>query len=122
MWSECSSSAVLSSGVRHLSFASSVVFDVACSASDLARACRPVAPGAPGSMVSIRWDLDIAGGPLGQAGVDERASAARLGLLRYPAAVLGRLNDNIAEVRHTLIELNDLRPDLADHGHLVVYQ
>ena len=48
LWSECSSSAVLSSGVRHLSFASSVVFDVACYASDLARACRPVAPGAPG--------------------------------------------------------------------------
>ena len=48
LWSECFSSAVLSSGVRHLSFASSVVFDVACSASDLARACRPVAPGAPG--------------------------------------------------------------------------
>lgn len=73
-------------------------------------------------MVPIRWDKDIAGGPSGQAGVDERASAARLGLLRYPAAVLGRLNDNIAEVRHALIELNDLRPDLADHGHLVVYQ
>ena len=48
LWSECLSSAVLSSGVRHLSFASSVVFDVACYASDLARVCRPVAPGAPG--------------------------------------------------------------------------
>lgn len=46
--SECSSSAVLSSGVRHLSFVSSFVFDVACSASDLSRACRPVAPDAPG--------------------------------------------------------------------------
>ena len=98
------------------------MFDVACSASDLSRTCRPVASGAPGQMVPIRWDKDIAGGPSGQAGVDERASAAQLGLLRYPAAVLGRLNDNITEVRYTLIELNDLRPDLADHGHLIVYQ
>lgn len=48
LWSECSSSVVLSSGVRHPSSASSVVLAVACSASDLARACRPVTPGAPG--------------------------------------------------------------------------
>ena len=37
MLSECFSSAALSSGVRHLSFASSAVFAVACSASDLAQ-------------------------------------------------------------------------------------
>lgn len=48
LWPECLSSAVLSSGVRHLSFAYFVVFGVACSANDLAQACRPVAPGAPG--------------------------------------------------------------------------
>lgn len=65
-------------------------------------------------MVPTRWDTETAGGPSGQAGMDERASTARLGLLRYPAAVLGRPNDNIAEVRHALVELNDLRPDLAD--------
>ena len=68
---------MLSSGVRHLSFASSVVFDVACSASDLARACRPVAPGAPGEMVPIGWDIDIAGGPSGQSGADERVSISQ---------------------------------------------
>ncbi len=38
LWTECLSSAALSFGVRHLSFASSVVFDVECSASDLSRA------------------------------------------------------------------------------------
>ena len=38
LWTECLSSAALSFGVQHLSFASSVVFDVECSASDLSRA------------------------------------------------------------------------------------
>lgn len=57
LWSGCSSSAVLSFGVRHLSFASFVVFDVACSASDLAQVFLPVAPGAPGQMVPTRWDM-----------------------------------------------------------------
>ena len=42
LWLECFSSAVLSSGVRHLSFASFVVFDVACSASDLAQVFSPL--------------------------------------------------------------------------------
>jgi hypothetical protein len=48
LWLECFSSAVLSSGVRHLSFASFVVFGVACSASDLAQVFSPLPQVHPG--------------------------------------------------------------------------
>ena len=52
--------------------ASSVVFATVCSASDLAQVFQPIYPDAPGQMLPIHWDSDIAGGPSGQAGADKR--------------------------------------------------
>ncbi len=65
---ECFSSAVLSSGVRHLSFASSVVFDVACSASDLAWAFSPLPQVHPGKWYPSVGTWTLRKGCLGKLG------------------------------------------------------
>ena len=49
-------------------------------------------------MVPIRWDMDIAEGPSGQARVDERTTATRSEPLFNPKDLFSRSGDDVVEI------------------------